>query len=74
MLINLVIKLSAIFYIWLLILGVWFLPIFVCYLCVYYNYFQVAVIASNFELAEIIQNYKSDDIGELKKSLKTFTV
>lgn len=25
---------------------------------------QVAVIASNFELAEMIQNYKSDDIGE----------
>jgi hypothetical protein len=25
---------------------------------------QVAVIASNFELAEMIQNYKSEDIGE----------
>jgi hypothetical protein len=25
---------------------------------------QVAVIASNFELAEMIQNYKPEDIGE----------
>jgi hypothetical protein len=25
---------------------------------------QVAVIASNFELAEMIQNYKCEDIGE----------
>lgn len=30
-----------------------------------FNYkIQVAVIASNFELAEMIQNYTSDDIGE----------
>lgn len=28
---------------------------------------QVAVIASNFELAEMIQNYKSDDIGEYRR-------
>lgn len=28
---------------------------------------QVAVIASNFELAEMIQNYKPEDVGEYRK-------
>lgn len=34
-------------------------------------FLQVAVIASNFELAEMIQNYKSDDIGEYDLGLIT---
>lgn len=29
--------------------------------------YQVAVIAGNMELAEIIQNYKQDDVGKLTK-------
>lgn len=34
---------------------------------------QVAVIASNFELAEMIQNYKPDDIGECVEAILNYT-